>query len=79
MASTRSSGPTHSPWPMRSLMPRSSWERMTPEFPRAPISEPCPMARQTSGMPAPFTPSSSVTTASRVSAMFVPVSPSGTG
>ena len=53
---------------------------MTPELPRAPMSDPCPMARQTSDRPAPaWTPSSSATTASRVSAMFVPVSPSGTG
>ena len=82
MASTRMSGPTpSSPAPaMRSLMPRRSWERITPEFPRAPISEPCPMALQTSGRPAPASiPSSSLTTASRVRAMLVPVSPSGTG
>ena len=65
---------------MRSLMPRSSCERMTPELPRAPIRDPCPMALHTSASPAPAsTPSSSLTTASRVSAMFVPVSPSGTG
>ena len=63
-----------------SLMPRRSWERMTPEFPRAPMSDPCPMALHTSGRPDPApTPSSSLTTASRVSAIFVPVSPSGTG
>ena len=38
------------------------------------------MARHTSGSPAPAsTPSSSLTTASRVRAMLVPVSPSGTG
>ena len=82
MASTRTSGPTPaSPAAaMRSLMPRRSWERMTPELPRAPIREPCPMALQTSGRPAPAsTPASSLTTASRVRAMLVPVSPSGTG
>ena len=80
--STSRSGPTPaSPdAPMRSLMPRSSWDKMTPEFPRAPMRDPCPMALQTPARPAPATtPSSSLTTASRVRAMFVPVSPSGTG
>ncbi len=38
---------------MRSLMPRSSWERITPELPRAPMREPCPIALQTSARPAP--------------------------
>ena len=82
MASTRTSGPTPaSPAAaMRSLIPRRSCERITPEFPRAPISEPWPMALHTAARPAPAsTPSSSLTTASRVSAMLVPVSPSGTG
>ena len=82
MASTRTSGPTPaSPdAAMRSLMPRRSCERITPELPRAPIRDPCPMALHTSGRPAPAsTPSSSLTTASRVRAMLVPVSPSGTG
>ncbi len=65
---------------MRSHMPRRSWERITPELPRAPMSEPWPMALQTRGRPEPAgTPSSSVTTASSVRAMLVPVSPSGTG
>ena len=82
MASVRTSGLTSAApaAAMRSLMPRRSWERMTPEFPRAPMSDPCPMALHTSGRPDPAsTPSSSLTTASRVRAMFVPVSPSGTG
>ena len=82
MASTRTSGPTPaSPAPaMRSLMPRRSWERITPEFPRAPMSDPWPMALHTSARPAPAsTPWSSSTTASSVRAMLVPVSPSGTG
>ena len=53
---------------------------MTPELPRAPMSEPWPMARHTSDSADPDgTPSSSATTASSVKAMFVPVSPSGTG
>ena len=82
MASTRRSGPTPaSPQvAIRSPIPRRSCERITPELPRAPIRDPWPMALQTSssGAPGP-TPSSSLTTASRVRAMFVPVSPSGTG
>ncbi len=82
MASTRSSGPTP-PSPaeaIRSLIPRSSCDRITPELPLAPINDPCPIALQTSSSGAPgSTPSSSLTTASSVSAMFVPVSPSGTG
>ena len=41
------------------------------------MSEPWLMALQTAGMPS--APSSSATTDSTVSAMFVPVSPSGTG
>ena len=54
MASTRRSGPTPaSPAvAMRSLIPRRSCDRITPEFPRAPISEPCPIALQTSSRPA---------------------------
>ena len=36
---------------MRSLMPRSSWDRITPELPRAPMSEPWPMAWQHLGQP----------------------------
>ena len=55
-----------------STTPRTSCERMTPEFPRAPIR----MAR---AMPAPGSRSSASTTARTVSVMFVPVSPSGTG
>ncbi len=63
-----------------STSPRSSWERMTPELPRAPISEPCAMAEQTASIDA-LAPrgSSSATTDSMVRVMLVPVSPSGTG
>ena len=63
-------------------MPRSSWERITPEFPRAPMRDPWAMALQVvamSGSPASVSPASSAVTDSRVSAMLVPVSPSGTG
>ena len=60
-----------------SARPRRIWLRITPELPRAPMSDPCAIAWQTSGM-ASAEPSS-CTTDSRVSVMFVPVSPSGTG
>jgi len=50
---------------------------MTPELPRAPISEPRPIAWQISAME--FAVFSSLLTDSSVRAMFVPVSPSGTG
>ncbi len=55
---------------------------MTPEFPRAPMSDPWATALHTAAIcsePLPSRPVSSVTTDSRVSAMLVPVSPSGTG
>jgi hypothetical protein len=51
---------------------------MTPELPRAPMSEPWLMAVHVDAMSGPA-PSSSPTTDSRVRAMLVPVSPSGTG
>ncbi len=50
---------------------------MTPELPRAPISEPRLTAWQTSSIDSAVR--SSVLTDSSVSDMFVPVSPSGTG
>ena len=51
-ASTRASamvgpGPAFSTEPSRSAMPRSSWDKITPELPRCPISEPWPTALQT--------------------------------
>ena len=52
---------------------------MTPELPRAPISEPWAMARQVAARSGASRPSSSAATDSMVSAMLVPVSPSGTG
>ncbi len=60
-----------------SASPRRIWERITPELPRAPISDPWAIASQTSGIPSAE--ESSWTTDSSVSVMFVPVSPSGTG
>ena len=50
---------------------------MTPEFPRAPMSEPRLTAWHTSSIESAVR--SSALTDSSVSAMFVPVSPSGTG
>ena len=58
--------------------PRRICERITPEFPRAPISEPWLNALHVATMSSPAVPTSA-TTDSSVSAMFVPVSPSGTG
>ena len=52
---------------------------MTPELPRAPMSEPWLTAAHTAAISAPFGSGSSATTDSKVNAMFVPVSPSGTG
>ena len=60
-----------------SARPRMIWERITPEFPRAPMREPWRTALHTAGMPS--APSNSFTTDSRVRAMLVPMSPSGTG
>ena len=58
--------------------PRITWLKITPLFPRAPINDPWAMASQVPPMSADA-PSSSFTTASKVRAMLVPVSPSGTG
>ncbi len=95
-----SSAPASTP-----VKPRSSCERITPELPRAPMSEPWATAWHTSAMAGPppldegataaeerlseerspwatsvpGTDCSSATTDSTVSAMLVPVSPSGTG
>ena len=60
-----------------SARPRRIWLRITPELPRAPISDPWAIAWQTSGIA--WADPSSCTTDSRVRVMFVPVSPSGTG
>ena len=53
-------------------------DRITPLLPRAPISEPWLIASHV-GSSSPGAASISATTASSVRAMFVPVSPSGTG
>ena len=65
-------------------MPRRIWHKMTPELPRAPMSDPLAIARQAAPMASPSAaarsrPSRALTTLSSVSAIFVPVSPSGTG
>ena len=78
LASSAAPGaPSDAPSP--SAMPRSSWERITPEFPRAPIRDPWEMALQAAAMSGWESRPSSSTTDSRVRAMLVPVSPSGTG
>ena len=59
--------------------PRRSWERMTPEFPRAPLSDPDEIAFAMAsifGFSKAFT---SFAADMIVSVIFVPVSPSGTG
>ena len=63
-----------------SAMPRRICEVMTPELPRAPMREPWVMALAISSMVASAGRAwTSLTTVPRVSDMFVPVSPSGTG
>ena len=62
-----------------SEIPRRSWDKMTPELPRAPISEPWAMALQTARRSDDSSLAISSVTDSRVRAMLVPVSPSGTG
>ena len=75
---TRSRAETDSSGAKVSARPRRICERITPELPRAPMSEPWRIASHTSCIPEP-SPGSSPTTDSSVRAMFVPVSPSGTG
>jgi hypothetical protein len=60
-------------------MPRTIWEVMTPEFPRAPMRAPKLMAAATRSTDAVSAPSASASAARTVAAMFDPVSPSGTG
>ena len=63
---------------MTETSPRSTCDRITPELPRAPMSEPLLMAEHTSPSSDPAASRSSHTDTS-VSDMLVPVSPSGTG
>ncbi len=64
-------------------MPRSACERITPELPARPISEPwlklVATASRSGWRPSASASASSRTTASTVRAILVPVSPSGTG
>ena len=60
-------------------MPRQIWEKITPEFPRAPISAPCAMLCAIWPAFAESFFATSWQAACMVSDMFVPVSPSGTG
>jgi hypothetical protein len=63
-----------------SATPRRIWEVMTPELPRAPMSEPWVMAPAMASISASTErAASSFTTDWSVSDMLVPVSPSGTG
>ena len=59
-------------------MPRKICDKITPLFPRAPMSEPWLTAWQVEAKVS-VAPSSSATTASSVRDILVPVSPSGTG
>ena len=62
-----------------SAAPRTSCERITPEFPRAPMSAARVASRATSRGSLADERASDSTTARTVRVMFVPVSPSGTG
>ena len=78
-ASTRavatSDGPADSTPRTTSEAPRRIWERITPELPLAPISDPWATALHTAVISTSDSPSdsSSLATASRVRAMFVPI------
>ena len=75
-----STSPSTASWSRTtSVMPRRSWERMTPELPRAPMSDPWATALQTDAMSTAATAATASETDRRVRVMFVPVSPSGTG
>ena len=65
--------------PSTSAAPRTICERMTPELPRAPMSVARVTVCASAGRGASDAASSASTRARIVSAMFVPVSPSGTG
>ena len=63
----------------RLLIPLSTCDKMTPEFPRAPINDPCEMAVHTADLSFASTPFNSSNTDATVKNILVPVSPSGTG
>ena len=59
--------------------PRSNWERITPEFPRAPRREPEEMAFASVSISGSVSALTSAAADMIVIVIFVPVSPSGTG
>ena len=62
-----------------SATPRTIWERITPELPRAPISAARATACASAGRSAGSAEATASATARTVSVRLVPVSPSGTG
>src|SRR2546429_9059986 len=64
---------------MPTQKPRRICDRITPEFPRAPMSAPCDARRALRERSASSTSRMSSTAACKVRSMVVPVSPSGTG
>jgi hypothetical protein len=65
--------------PRTSAKPRTICERITPEFPRAPISAARVSSFAIEAWFCAVEPSSASTIARQVRVRFVPVSPSGTG
>ena len=65
--------------PSSSTKPRTIWEKMTPELPRAPMSAARVSSFATASLSSALDASSVSTTDRSVSTRFVPVSPSGTG
>ena len=65
--------------PRTSTKPRTIWEKMTPELPRAPMSAARESSFATAALPCASERSSVSTTERSVRTRFVPVSPSGTG
>ena len=61
------------------VKPRRSWDRMTPEFPRAPLKDPEEIALHRGSISGFSREATSFAADVIVSVMLVPVSPSGTG
>ena len=64
---------------MTFVKPLKSWDKMTPEFPLAPLREPEEMALERVFMSGSFMALTAWAADMIVAVMFVPVSPSGTG
>src|SRR5207253_10780190 len=64
---------------MPTQKPRTIWERITPELPRAPIRAPWEARLAMVDRSGSSSPRMSSTADCKVNSMFVPVSPSGTG